>query len=339
MLPKGAMFDLRTGQWTVPAPPAQGSFGTAPNGRYLVRGGSLSIGPGEGTSLVDIGTTLTRGQRGAVVQYGQRWEGGADYLAALDTVADDSSVMRAALLFADVVDWPQSNLWRSPDDDLLVSALGGNLVRSHFAIQGQIVAERMSELPYAAFKEHEVREPGMWSIWHADRDSPVPDEEASSELGFRLTIQKALLLPANDVPFEDVLAFRHRHHDKLVALRQHIDEVAQDLRRHGWDSQDTRLAIERFDASLAHYLEAARQSNTRKVLANLSVSSNWLGSALSFAGTATASLLAGLPLSGAVLAGAATGGACLSVAGAPGLKSRTADGPFAYLVQIEREWP
>jgi hypothetical protein len=111
-----------------------------------------------------------------------------------------------------------------------------------------------------------------------------------------------------------------------------------ELARYGWDARETRVAIEKFDASLAEYLTDARQSNIKKSFANLTLASNWLGAGLAAAGTLAADVLAKLPTSQAALGAFAAGGACLTLAAGPALLRKRSDAPFAYLVEIDKEF-
>jgi len=135
----------------------------------------------------------------------------------------------------------------------------------------------------------------------------------------------ALQIPDGEVPLENILEFKEKRRDELLALRHHLDDVYQKI----ISSPDKALAelseIEKIDRAISDYLRAI--SEQKFSLTKTSLQANF-----SFNKATTASIGAtaiGLPLTGALLAGAVAG---IDIKLGKGLKGgRDNSTPFQYI--------
>lgn len=272
-------------------------------------------------------------ERGAVLQFGIRWIGGEPKLSG----SDGEAAWRAAVLLSDKLDWPIASnvVMSSADPGGLVSA--GVMSRAPMAIEGRISEDQLNHMPFTLFDALNTREPGRWSIWAGSSENPVPDTASEPDLAFRLKLNRALLIPDTDVPYTDLVEFKGRHAKKVIKLRHHLERLALQVARNGWQANETNLEIEALDEALAAYLEEARKPNWKKAVANLEFSTNWIGvgKGAAIAGIAAA---AGMPLVGALLGLGEAAASTIEIKSVRGIKSRVAESPFEYLAEIDRKF-
>lgn len=137
---------------------------------------------------------------------------------------------------------------------------------------------------------------------------PLPDVEP--EGGQRVALYQALPVPHVSSPIHEILEFKHRRHDELLALRAHLDTLYRAVEQSP-DPSAFDEEFRRLDEALADHIKVAREWKTPFVGTNLKITlglKTWTAAAASFGGVAKY----GLPLSIAALAGL-TGGAAAAV--------------------------
>lgn len=144
-----------------------------------------------------------------------------------------STDLRKYLFYWDEIDFPATNILTfggGQDIDFLLSA--GVLKRTQVLFSGQVVLsaqvptgvhEFFLEAQYSAFLENERIEPGMWSMAQTSTESYIPNIAPSR--CFEVELYNLLPVPKNDVPLTDVLAFKERRSDELMALRVQLDDL------------------------------------------------------------------------------------------------------------------
>jgi hypothetical protein len=284
------------------------------------------------------GSAGGQGQRGAIIvapfKARMNGTGGMD----VEVVGWDRELIRNALLFVDCIDCPETGFFAAgrPPEEWRDTGL---IKSSYILYRGASDAGVIEAMPRRILHEREKREPGRWSIWESQHRPVISSAELVDEAGFRLHVQKALIVPHRDVPVDDLLAFKTRRADELVAIRHYIEEICLKIASSG-DPRVVNLEIEKFDQVLAEYTKAARESNWKKSLLDLKIDVNWLGVAQNIMqGSAIASVatLLQMPLASAALLGLTGLGAGLSLTSSFGLKDHNSTSPFRYLASIERE--
>lgn len=290
-------------------------------------------------SKIDLPPPLMKGERGAVI-------GPAAIIARanpeddldLKTRDTDLGVVKTALLFVDKINKPRNTIMTLPEDyysDLTHIGLGSTST-VHYS-EGLTYTQASSYVwdTYLLLNE---REPGSWSIWPQYDTNVIPGNLLTPDLSFQIDLNKGLIVPEPSTPFEELILFKERHRDELIALRHYLEDFAIKLSKEG-DPRAVNLERERFDVSLAEYLKKARQSNIKRAVASLTMEIDWAATIRSTIGGGSGGLLAtaqGLSLTHTA---AAIGGgvlASLSVKSVAGLRSGPS--PFRYLARIEKEY-
>jgi hypothetical protein len=192
------------------------------------------------------------------------------------------------------------------------------------------------ELAYAqahitAFRMLDEREPGTWSLAAGENSISFPPEDLDVGRGALVTIHRAIPVPDKDVPLQDILEFRTRRRDELVALRHHLEDIYQRVIAAGDQPMALNTAIERIQSAIADHIKVSREAKFPLRLADVSAELNLLSPAT---GAATAWLL-GLPMLESLITGAVSS---LSANVGVALKGRRASAtPFRYISSYHSE--
>ncbi|MGK6322294.1 DUF6236 family protein [Sphingomonas sp. DT-51] len=248
----------------------------------------------------------------------------------------DPGVIKVALLFVDKLDKPDNNIIGTSEEvDIELASLGlGQQSRASFS-QG-LSYDQMANYAWEVYKHLEKRDAGQWSLWPQYDNYIVPKAELHAGLAFQIELQNSIVVPSVSTPYEDLLSFKERHRDELVAVRFNLEEMAIKLSNEG-DIRSIKLEREKFDVALADYLAKARESNISKAVASLKAELDWataVRSVVTAGGTMIAAQHFDLTKSAAAVAtGLVAGLSIKSVAG-----RREGPSPFRYLARIEREF-
>lgn len=165
----------------------------------------------------------------------------------------------------------------------------------------------------------------------------MPPSIDNTELGLRLQLQNALIVPSRDVSLDDVIMFKEARHSELLDLHHHLDEICLKVAEAGSSDAIRELEIEKFEQSVARYNKVALERNWSKSIISLSPSfsvTDAIRAALPTAGTLA--LFTGSFGVGSVIAALGTGlvaGVGVDVVRVP----REQSPHFAYLYQIAHE--
>lgn len=206
--------------------------------------------------------------------------------------------------------------------------------RSAVMCGGNMSIGMFSQIAHAAFSALDKREEGRWAMVRGLGGVSLPADMLEPRAGFQLKLIDALPVPAGEAPYEDVLLFKERRRDELLALRAYLDELVLEVAGRGFGGLAETVAFERFHKALAAHAKAMSEANVPKSVLNVDITAN-LGGTLTWALEAATSAL-GLPGVGAAIGGAIS--PSLSFKSADGLKGEGRKAaPFDYLVKAGRE--
>lgn len=294
----------------------------------------------EAPPTVDVQSTLERGQRGAVVHRSVDVKVVENGFIPNPVNEGFSELIKMALLHSDRIDIPAAKalaLGVHDFDDLSSIGIGA---RSRAVFQPNTpMPYQIEHATWETYKELEKTNPGQWDIWHTPEQRVVPDKHMAPNLAFRLEVNKLLIVPDANLPFEDFIHFRERHRDELLAFRHHLEDVARKLANEA-DPAALNHEIERFDAALSSYLRKAKESNIKKAVASMTAEIDWSAAVRSAFGGGSAGMISlsqGMSLTNTALAFGGGILASLSIKSAAGLK-KADPSPFRYIARIDSEF-
>lgn len=217
----------------------------------------------------------------------------------------DRQELRVASLLWDRLVWPTSRaiyIAGGPDADYLQQ--NGLLFRPEYTFNGDI-AQGMAMTQITAFRELESREPGSWALAQGERSFMLLTGMADQDRGTLVELHRAVPVPDQDVPLEEVLEFKLRRADDLAALRAELDQCYLLID----SAEDKALAeltqFKKVDAACADMVKLSRETFPFR-MASLGMQFTYGALKGGTAGWSAGDRL-GLPLVGAAI-GAAAGG-------------------------------
>lgn len=138
----------------------------------------------------------------------------------------DAQELRFATLFWDRLVWPASraiHFASGPDEEFLEKA--EILTRPEYTVWGD-AAQGFVQQQINAFNDLEEREPGLWSLAQGKNSLLVKGGQLVDGNSAQLRLNRALIVPNEDVPLSEVLEFKARRNDELQAVRAEIDMFA-----------------------------------------------------------------------------------------------------------------
>jgi hypothetical protein len=223
----------------------------------------------------------------------------------------DPLELRKYLLYWDKIDYPDNNIISisSPDIDYLQST--GVLNRSLIRFSGHIQIKDGSLFLAAqtvAFNLNEKNQPGCWSIAQQSTSQYYPEQICKEGLEFDLF--NILPVPSGKVPLNDILEFKAKRHDELVAFRTYLDEIYQQIIGAKDIPRAKVAALQRLELALKDIDKTLNESGIQRIASSIKTVINEdftgvLGAGLGGAGLSSvigmAPLISGLACAGLVL--------------------------------------
>lgn len=284
-----------------------------------------------------------------------------------EVVAKSSSVdpaeLRRATLFWDRLVWPDSKIISlgSNSDENLLEAEGlltrprptryndtagvGNMsalmriTNSQDITIGMEQAKHFVQQHVDEFLDLERDEPGQWTMSQGEGSFVMKNSNFAEGRGQLVTLARAIPLPDPNYPLHDLLEFKHRRRDEIIALTHELDKFfSQIANAKDADFEMSRL-VRVVDKQCGDMLKAAKESKRKFYLGDLgfSLSLDSTESAVNriIAWEAGGTAATGLPIVGGVLGGAAS---LVSFSRGLGAKTLvTRDSPFRVVSSIHNE--
>lgn len=282
-------------------------------------------------------------------------------------VAKSSSIepaeLRRATLFWDRLVWPDSqiiSLGSNDDEKLLESeglltrprptryndAAGVGHMSALMRITGSTditigieQAKHFAQQHVDEFLDLERGEPGQWTLSQGEGSFVMKNGNFVEGRGQLVSLSRAIPLPDPNYPLHDLLEFKHRRRDEIVALTHELDKFfSQIANAKDADFEMSRL-VRVVDKQCSDMLKAAKESKRKFYLGDFSFSLS-LDSIESAVNRAVAWEAAGLTATGMPLVGGVLGGVASLVSFSRGIGARnlaTRDSPFRVVSSIHEE--
>ena len=186
----------------------------------------------------------------------------------------DPQELRLALLFWDRLAWPTSNaifIGGAADEKFLEEC--GVLSRPHYVMHGD-GADIMVRTYLQAFADLDAKEPGCWALAQGRNTILLRENALEDARGVLVSLYSAIPVPNFDVPLQEVLEFRERRRDELLALRAHIDSLYQQVTTAVDSRHQLRVCFDEIDRACADVLRVQKERGFAMRLADLKASFN-----------------------------------------------------------------
>lgn len=245
--------------------------------------------------------------------------------------------IRKYLLYWDEIDYPDNNfvsIGADPDIQFLISS--GVATRTRVQFQGSMLSgngEFFLMAQQAAFEKHDNETPGLWSLAQLSHTPYFANSTPTIAIEYQLW--NTLPVPTADVPLNEILEFKEKRKDELLALRIYLDEMYQSVSSATDIPRATNLEISKLGLALGEIDRTLDESGISKALASLrgyisGEFTNITGTGLGAAGIAP--FIEMSPL----IAGAIGAGIAFAVKPAFSPKARAGTHPLTYVSSIKK---
>jgi len=174
----------------------------------------------------------------------------------------DPKELRSWLLYWDELAWPTSNLISfggEKDESFLISAKV--LTRPRIFIPGGPVAQTVFDTYINCYLDLSFKEPGVWALSQGEKSLLIkhPSGQFVENGGITLELLRALPTPAEDVPLNEILEFKERRRNELLAFRAYTDKLVQEIQNSPEPTDEMKRVLKDVDAACADLLKLGHQ--------------------------------------------------------------------------------
>ncbi|HRK95703.1 MAG TPA: DUF6236 family protein [Rhodospirillales bacterium] len=180
--------------------------------------------------------------------------------------------LRFALLFWDRLVWPTTtafHLASGPNEEFLETC--GVLSRPVYDFWGDS-AQVIAQAHIRAFLDLEHSEPGAWALAQGESSLLIRDRVVKEGRGVLVELHRAVPVPDEVVPLNDILEFKEKRRGDLYNLRSELEKFYEDVAGSADSSLATRRAVESIGRSCADLIALLRESRFPIRLADLKAS-------------------------------------------------------------------
>jgi hypothetical protein len=185
----------------------------------------------------------------------------------------DPQELRFALLFWDRLAWPDNSAISIPSDlDARFLQRAGILIRPTYFRALGTVADIMVDVFKTTFNDLDALEPGVWALSQGKNSLLIRDGFLIEGRGALVELHRAIPVPMHNVPLAEILEFKQRRRDELLALRQEIDTFYSGLQSSGDRDFDLQRLVAKIDGACVDLLKVSRERGLSLGLADLKAS-------------------------------------------------------------------
>jgi hypothetical protein len=241
-------------------------------------------------------------------------------------------------MYWDEIDYPSNNLIHVSSVDIDYLEQSKALKRTRVVFQGSINSgqgEFFIAAQEAALIENQKKEPGCWTIAQV---SGVPFyTQANHGMAIDFELYGMLPVPSGDTPLADILEFKEKRRDELIAFRNHLDDIYQKIIGSADVPRAKNTEISKLEASLKDLNKVLGESGIRRVITNMRNTINMDFSGILGTGLGTAGLASLVNMS-PLLMGMAGAGIVVGYKSIVTPSAASCPTQFSYLSSIRRNF-
>lgn len=181
----------------------------------------------------------------------------------------DPLELRKYLTYWDEIDYPSNNFIFITSDDIEYLSTTHALKRTHIDFQGKVSTDNGNLFIWAqdiAYQENAQNEPGCWSLGQVSTTPYYAKQHKGT--GIELELLNLLPVPNVDTPLADILEFKEKRQDELVAFRCYLDEINEKILSSIDLPRAKNSELNRLELSLKDIDRTMSESGISKVVSN-----------------------------------------------------------------------
>ncbi|MGA4453374.1 DUF6236 family protein [Pseudomonas fortuita] len=186
----------------------------------------------------------------------------------------DLQDLRSSLMYWDRLALPLNNQVGSasiPDVDYLESS--GVLYKPRFTSFGKSELEKwLVNVQLATLAEYEKNEQGVWSI--SGGKNSIVSENLNQTDGTMIQLLNAVPVPGENVPLAEILEFKTKRRDQLLAFREHFESLSAKVANAPDSVDELAKVLREVDLACSDLLKTTREWGYPVKIANTHASFN-----------------------------------------------------------------
>jgi Family of unknown function (DUF6236) len=225
--------------------------------------------PDFGTFPKQLNLSSRLNSRGLIVSPAMEIDGSRLFVKSSNL---DPQELRFALLFWDRLLWPSSRaIHFSSNDDELFLERSNVLSRPNYTFNGD-GAQGILKGQIQAFQDMELIEPGAWALAQGENSLFVKNHFLEEGKGSLIQLIRAIPIPTQDVPLNEILEFKLRRRDELNLLRSEMDLFVAEIEIAEDKVAALKKSVAAVDKACANILQLGKEWQFPVYLSNLKVS-------------------------------------------------------------------
>lgn len=205
----------------------------------------------------------------------------------------DPVSLRMWLLFWDKLVWPTGGpIHFEESSDVAYLMREGVVTRPAYNLPGNI-EQGLVQSYIKAFDERERAEPGCWALAQGDKAIQILGQHLPNTRDILVRLHQAVPIPADDVPFAEILEFKERRLPELYRFRHEIEQLYTTIRNSEDKALALNLGVERIHEACTDLIKVNKEWSFGAVLSSFDFSitpTQWVGAFAGFIGGQTFNL-------------------------------------------------
>lgn len=178
--------------------------------------------------------------------------------------------LRKYLMYWDEIDYPSNPLIEIGSEDIDYLITTGHVKRTRVMFQGRVNSGRgefFVAAQEAAFRKNNTDEPGCWTIAQL---ANIPFYTDYAEVtGVELELYDMLPVPSANTPLDDILNFKDKRKDELIAFRCYLDEINEAIISAKDIPRAKNMQLAKLELALKDIDKTIRESGMKRLTTNL----------------------------------------------------------------------
>ncbi|MVF14926.1 hypothetical protein FT643_22590 [Ketobacter sp. MCCC 1A13808] len=178
--------------------------------------------------------------------------------------------LRKYLMYWDEIDYPSNGLINiySPNMDYLETT--NSLKRTRVGFSSGLISddgEYFIEAQEAALRLNQEKEPGSWSLAQMSAEPQYSQGNIGVSVDFEL--YGMLPVPSEDTPLSDILEFKEKRRDELIAFRVYLDDIYQKIIGSADIPRSRNSEVTKLENALKDLDRALNEGKIKRVVTNI----------------------------------------------------------------------
>lgn len=186
----------------------------------------------------------------------------------------DPQDLRSSLLYWDRLAWPTGAISFGPNQDATYLLDAGILTMPSYRVGGRD-AELVLRPQLLALAELNQSQPGVWSLGQSENSVIMSSGAGVEGSGTLLSLLRSLPVPSNEASLAEILEFKQRRRDELLAFRTHLEAMVKEIESASDSSAALQAQLKRLDEACATLIATSREWQIPFKMSDLKVSFNF----------------------------------------------------------------